>query len=173
MQMAVQLLIIIQGEIMAQTGKTAPRKLWVLFILFLALALTACASAERAEEKTMQSLNASVEAFNSAFRWEDYSSAAAFVPADKKDLFWAEVDRFKGKIRLIEYQVREVHHAENGNRATAVVYFQYWRPESPTVQTATFTQKWYFPETGKTAKERLWKVSDSGFSAISSRNAGF
>ena len=159
---------------MARNGKITPRKVWIIFILFLALVPASCASTgTHDEKKLLELLKASIETYTSAFRWEDYDAAAAFVPADRKEQFWAEVDRFKGKIRLIDFQVREVKRAENGNRATAVVYFQYWRPESPTVQTATFTQKWYFPETGKTAKERLWKVSDSGFSAISSRNAGF
>ena len=80
----------------------------------------------------MEALKASIEAYNSDFRWEDYTAAAAFVPADKKEQFWTEVDRFKGKIRITDYQVREVTQEEKGHRGTAIIYLQYWRVASPT-----------------------------------------
>jgi hypothetical protein len=159
--MALQLLII-HGEIMAQTGKIAPRKLWIVFILFLALLPASCASTGgRDEKKSMDALKASVEAFNSAFRWEDYPEAAAFVPADKKEQFWAEVDRFKGKVRIVDFQVREVTPEEKGHRGTAIIHFQYWRLASPTVLTLTISQKWFFID-----KEKGWKVAESGFGPL-------
>ena len=153
---------------MAQTGKITPRKLWILFVLLLALVPASCASTgTHDEKKLMEALKASVEAFNSAIRWEDYAAAAAFVPADKKELFWTEVDRFKGKIRIIDYQIREVTPEEKGHRATAIIYFQYWRVASPTVQTVTISQKWFYMR-----KEKVWKVADNGFGAITRANAG-
>ena len=50
--MASQLLIV-YGEIMALSGKTAPRKLWIVFILFLALLPISCASTGAHDEKKL------------------------------------------------------------------------------------------------------------------------
>jgi len=153
---------------MTQTGKTGPRKLRLPFVLFLALIVASCASTGGEGKKLEDSLKLSVDAFNSAFRWEDYKEAGAFVPPDKKEQFWAEVDKFKGKIRIIEYNLREVELKDKSRSANAILYFQFWRLESPTVHTVTFTQKWYFVE-----KDRLWKVSDSGFGAITKTDVRF
>ncbi|MGA2401399.1 MAG: hypothetical protein ABSG91_06805 [Syntrophobacteraceae bacterium] len=153
---------------MAQTGKTSPRKLWVPFILLLALVPASCASTGGSEKKSLESLKASVDAFNSTLRWEDYTSAAAFVPADKKEQFWAYADRFKGKIHIIDYQVREVAHMEKSRSATAIVFFQYWRTDSPTVRTVNISQKWYYDE-----KDKVWKVYNSGFGVIAKSEAAF
>ena len=154
---------------MAQTGKITPRKLWIVFILFLALVLSSCASSgTHDEKKLMEALRASVEAYNTAFRWEDYSTAAELVPAGKKEQFWTEVDRFKGKIRFIDYQIREVTPEEKGHKGTAIIYLQYWRLASPTVLTLTISQKWFFIE-----KEKAWKVSDDGFGAMTKAHAGY
>ncbi len=163
-------LFIIHGEIMVQTGKVTPRKLWIVFILFLALVPVSCASTgEHNEKKLLEALNASIEAYNTNFRWEDYTAASVFVPADKKEQFWTEVDRFKGKIRIVDYLVREVTQAEKGHRGTAIIYLQYWRVSSPTLVTLTISQKWFFTE-----KDKSWKVADSGFGAITTRaNAGY
>ena len=167
--MALQLLII-HGEIMAQSGKIAPRKLRIVFILFLTLLPASCASTGgvRDEKKLMEALKASVEAYNSAIRWEDYTEAAAFVPADKKEQFWAETDRFKGKVRIVDFQVREVTPGEKGHKGTAIIYFQYWRLASPTVQTLTISQKWFFID-----KEKAWKVAESGFGRLTRARAEY
>ncbi len=146
---------------MTQTLKSAWSKLKVPIIVLLALVLAACASTGSSEKTKSETLTASVEAFNGAFKWEDYAAAATFASRGKKEEFWAEVDRFKGKIRIVEYTVRELEHEEKSCSATAVLYFQYWRTDSPTVQTVTFNQKWYYIE-----KDKQWKVLDSGFGAL-------
>jgi hypothetical protein len=166
--MALQLLII-HGEIMAQTGKIAPRKLWIVFVLFLALLPASCASTGvHDEKKLLEALKASVEAFNTAVRWEDYTEAAAFVTADKKEQFWAETDKFKGKVRIVDFQVREVNPEEKGHRGTAIIRFQYWRLASPTVLTLTISQKWFFID-----KEKAWKVAESGFGPLTRARAEY
>jgi hypothetical protein len=154
---------------MTQTGNTATRKPWLRLILFLALIVASCASTGGGQEKKLEdSLKLSVEAFNSSFRWEDYKEASAFVPPDKKEQFWAEVDKFKGKIRIVEYNIREVELRDKSSSASTLLQFQFWRLESPTLQTVTFTQKWYYTE-----KDKLWKVSHSGFGAITKSSVGF
>jgi hypothetical protein len=162
---------------MTQMAKTGPGKLWLSFILFLALLAASCASTGGGgdEKKLGESLKLSVEAFNSAFRWEEYKEAAAFVPSGKKEQFWAEVDGFKGKIRIVEYTLRDVDLKDKNCSASVIMYFQFWRLEQPTLQTVTFTQKWYFVQKDKQGKagDSGWKVSDSGFGAMLKARARF
>ena len=112
-----------------------------------------------------KNLKGSVKAFNEAFRSEDYAQASVFVSPDKKEKFWSEVDRFQGKIRLAEYELRDVQLDEKKSHAAAILSFQYWRPESPSVKTVSFTQKWQYSE-----KDKAWRVSDSGFEAFPSNS---
>jgi hypothetical protein len=153
---------------MTQTAKVGPRRLRLPFILFLTLIIASCASTGGQDKKLEDSLKLSVDAFNSAFKWEEYTEAAAFVPTGKKEHFWAEADRFKGKIRITDYNLREVEHKDKSTSANPILYFQFWRLESPTLQSVTFTQKWSFDQ-----KDKHWKVIDSGFGAITKIRAGF
>jgi hypothetical protein len=159
----------IHGEIMIQPRKASKIKLQIPVILLLALVLAACASLENDDKKMPETLKASVETFNSDVKWEDYSAALAFVPADKKEQFWAVMDRLKGKIRIIEFQIREVdnpdkkqdkkeHKQSSGN---ATLTCQYWRTDSPILQTVCICQKWYYIE-----KEKIWKVQESGLGVL-------
>jgi len=112
-----------------------------------------------------KNLKGSLKAFNEAFRSEDYSQASVFVSPDKKEKFWSEADRFKGKIRMAEYELRDMQLDEKKNHATAILNFQYWRTESPILKTVSFTQKWQYSE-----KDKTWRVSDSGFEAFPSNS---
>ncbi len=154
---------------MTEFKEIASEKLKLGLIIFLSVTLASCASiGGREENKKARLLNESVDAFNSSFRWEDYKEASSFVSPNKKELFWTEVDKFKGKIRLSDYQIREVNYEKGCPSATAIVYFQYWRPDDPTLQTVTFSQTWYYSE-----KQEMWKVGDSGFGAILKNRVGF
>ncbi|MHC1730056.1 MAG: hypothetical protein AB9866_29345 [Syntrophobacteraceae bacterium] len=139
-----------------------------VLILLMAFILASCASfGSGSPEKKEKELNASVEAFNSAFRWEDYKGASRFVDIAKKELFWEEVDKFKGKIRLLDFQIREVDQNEKATLGTAILYIQFYRTDAPTLQSATFTQRWYFSE-----KDKGWKLAQSGYSAITKERPG-
>ncbi len=152
---------------MKKTQKTALGILVVPIVLSLALLLTACAgmSQERKDKRQSESLKSSIDAFNGAFRWEDYPTAMAFVPAVKKEAFWAAVDRFKGKIHIVDYQIRGIAHVEGTCSASATLYFQFWRTDSPILQTRTFTQEWYYIANEKD-RDRGWKVQSSGYGAL-------
>ena len=163
---------------MAQSGKIAPRKLWIVFILFLTLLPASCASTggARDEKKLMEALKASVEAYNSAIRWEDYTEAAAFVPADKKEQFWAETDRFKGKVRIVDFQVREVTPGEKGHKGTAIIYFQYWRLASPTVLDPHDLPKMVLYRQRKGlegGRERVWPTYQGACGILANSKASF
>ncbi|MHC1726241.1 MAG: hypothetical protein AB9866_09575 [Syntrophobacteraceae bacterium] len=90
-----------------------------------------------ATEDYDKNLKDSVEAFNGAFRFENYRQASVFVSPDKKEEFWTEVDRFQGKIRITEYELRDMQLDEKKHFATAILYSQYWRPESPILKTVS------------------------------------
>jgi hypothetical protein len=153
---------------MKRTLQSDPKKPMSLLILLLALVVASCASSESREKKQEEVLRASVDTFNSAFKWEDYIQAAVFVAPDKKQLFWEQADKFKGKIRLTDYELREVELKDKGATATAILHFQYWRLDSPTLRSITLTQKWYY-----TSKDKQWRVSESGYSAITRGQKSF
>lgn len=153
---------------MPECKKTVHTVIAAVFCLVLAAAAVSCTSLGiTKDEKGTEVLTASVEAFNHSFRWEDYNTAAAFVPSGKKELFWKEVDIFKGKIRIIDFQIRGLDHLEDSTTATAILHFQYYRPESPTLETATFSQKWFFSE-----KEKAWQIGHCGYQAMSKQPTG-
>jgi len=153
---------------MDSNGKFEAQKLCLCLILTISLMLASCASTGGPDKKQAQSLAASVDLFNSSFRWEDYKAAASFVPVDRREAFWSEVDKFKDKIRLTEYEIREVEFLGKGPQASAIVRFQFWRLESPLLENASFTQKWLYNE-----KDKHWRVIDSGFGAITKSPVGF
>jgi hypothetical protein len=127
--------------------------------------LVVAAASSASTEDHDKNLKGSVEAFNEAFRFEDYVKASVFVNPDKKEKFWSEADRFRGKIRIAEYELRDMQLDEKKNHATAILYLQYWQPESPSLKTVSFTQKWQYSE-----KDKTWRVSDSGFEAFPSNS---
>jgi hypothetical protein len=145
-------------------------KLFKAACLFLIAGLVASCGAFSSgskQEKKKESLAVSVEAFNTAFRWEDYKSASVWINPEQKELFWAEVDRFKRKIHLVEFQIRDIDFDEKKPMSTAFVYFQYYRNDAPTLVTVTFPQKWYFSE-----MEKCWRLSQSGYQAITKEGQG-
>lgn len=125
-------------------------------------AVASAAYAESTEDADKNFKN-SVRVFNEAFKFEDYVQASALVSPGKKEEFWSEADRFKGKIRLTEYELREIQFDEKKLHATVILHFQYWRTESPTLKGASLSQKWQYSE-----KDKTWNVSNSGFEAIPS-----
>ena len=131
----------------------------------VATAAASAAADSASGENKDNGLKGSVKAFNEAFRIEDYAQATVFVSPDKKEKFWSEADRFQGKIRIAEYELRDMQLDEKKNHATAILNVQFWRPESPILKTISFTQKWQYSE-----KDKTWKVSDSGFEAFPSNS---
>ena len=138
--------------------------IWAGQAAYQATVLTvAAASSASTEDK--DKFKDSVRAFIEAFRFEDYAQASVFVSPECKEKFWSEVDRFQGKIRITEYELRDMQLGEKKNHATVILYFQYWRIESPFLKTVSLTQKWQYSE-----KDKKWRVSDSGFEAFPSNN---
>ena len=146
---------------MKKIGKAGSKIITLPLMLFIALIVASCASTGGQEKEDEASLRQSVEGFYDAFREEDYTAAVAFIPPNKKEQFWAEADRFKGKIRLSDLELREVQLKGKGGQALAILHTQFWRTESPVLRSVTFTQKWHHSQ-----KEKVWRLDDSGFAAI-------
>ncbi len=127
--------------------------------------LTAAVASSALTQEDHKKLKDSVEAFNQAFRFQDYKQASAFVSLDKKENFWSEADRFNGKIRMTEYEIRDIQVDEKTNQASVIMSIQYWRMASPILQTISFKQKWQYFE-----KDKSWKVNNIGFEAITSNS---
>jgi hypothetical protein len=167
------------GEIMEKDEKARSLNLTLFAMLLFLLSSVSCTPlligqaayqgvgivAVAASMEDSDKLKDSVKAFNEAFRFEDYEKASVFVSPDKKEKFWSEVDGFNGKIRIAEYELRDMQPDEKKNHATAIVHFQYWRTESLILNTVSITQKWQCSE-----KDKAWRVSDSGFAAFFSNS---
>ncbi len=153
---------------MANQKKTVHGTFAIALILFLSLFVVSCGGMGNSDEKKEKGLKESVDAFNFAFRWEEYNEAAAFLPTSRKADFWALVDTFKGNLRIVDFEVREVEYHKGSMRGTAIVSYQYYLSASPLLQKATVTQQWYYTESDKT-----WKVESSGFEAIAKTDVGF
>ena len=127
--------------------------------------LVAVAASSASTEDHDKNLKTSVNAFNEAFKFEDYAQASIFVSPDQKENFWAEADRFKGKIRIAECELRDMQFDEKKSHATAILFFEYWRTESPILETVSLKQEWQYSE-----KDKKWRVSDRGFEAFPSNS---
>lgn len=134
----------------------------IILSLLLALTTVSCAGlGGDSDKKKAENFKAAVDAFNTSFRWEDFKTASAFIVPEKKEKYWTAVDLFKGKIRLFDFQIRETYLDEQNLTGTAIIYFQYYRTDAPNLKTVNFTQKWAYSE-----KDKLWKVTKSGFQAF-------
>ena len=153
---------------MAEKKKTIHGTFAFVSIFFLSLLVVSCGSTGGGQEKMEKGLKESVDAFNFDLRWEEYTAAAAFLPTNRKADFWCLVDTFKGNLRIVDYEIREVELRKGSLRGTAVISYQYYLSASPTLEKATLTQKWYYTEQDKT-----WKVERSGFDAIAKTDVGF
>ncbi|MEM5789446.1 MAG: hypothetical protein AAGU11_19205 [Syntrophobacteraceae bacterium] len=146
---------------MYMCNKAASKALFFACCLLASAVLASCGSMNKGEKKK-ENLLMTVEAFNSAFKWEDYNAAGMFIAPGKKEQFWKEVDLFKGKIRITDVQIRDVDYIDNSPSGTVILWVQYFRTSLPTLQTVTFRQRWYFLE-----EEKHWQLVESGFQAIS------
>jgi hypothetical protein len=152
---------------MIRIRKASLIKLEMPVVLLLTLILAACASMDGTDKKSYETLQSAVEAFNGAVKWEEYSTAAAFLPVGQKEQFWAIADRLKGKVRIVEFQVRELEQVDKKLSGVVTLSCQYWRTDMPTLQTVCLCQKWYYIE-----KEKTWKVQENGLGTLVRKATG-
>ena len=125
-----------------------------------ALIVGAAASSASARDQN-EDLKLSIDGFNEALQFKDYSQALAFIVPDKRNTFWPMADRLKQKIDIAKYEVRDLELDKEKHNATVSLHVEYWRPECPIVKGVSLTQKWQY-----SAKDKKWEVSDTGFEAF-------
>lgn len=135
---------------------------------FLLLALTlvftiSCASVGGGRTNEAH-LVAAVDAFNTSFRWQDFKAAAEWVAPPMQAEFWTQVDRSNLRLRILDYQVRNVTRHQNGLAADVALSVRYYFTDSPNLQTTVIHQEWHYLE-----KEKRWEVGQTGYQALLSR----
>ncbi|MDR3566659.1 MAG: hypothetical protein P4L43_01380 [Syntrophobacteraceae bacterium] len=141
-----------------RTGRLRPAVL-LLFALFTVSCATG--GGAREELKVKKLLKEEVNQFNSDIRWQDYEHAQVFVPKGRMAQYWSETDRMKRNVRLTDFELRNMEFSEDRRSASVALHYQYWSPESPILRSVTISQTWSYDELRK-----VWKVEDTGFSAI-------
>lgn len=108
-----------------------------------------------------EALKKAVKGFNEDFRFEDYTGALAFVLHDQRKTFWSEADRFKGRILIASFELRDLKLDKKKKHASVFLHLEYWRPESPSLKKVSIEQKWQYSK-----KDKKWELGESGFAAI-------
>ena len=125
----------------------------VLLIIFPAFACSTLSGSQASQD----SLTSAVEAFNTALRWGEYKLAAALVTADEQERFWSFSDLVEGRIRITNYEVRQVVWDSASGTIPVFVKFQYFFMHDPHLQTRTIRQQWRYSEQAKG-----WQAAESG-----------
>lgn len=100
-----------------------------------------------------QALLTAADRFSTGLRWEDYRSAAKYIPPTGKDAFWEQTERLQGRVRIMEFQVVDVGITGNGNSGNVVVRYRFFHKRNPQLQTTTLNQQWQFFD-----RDRGWQV---------------
>jgi hypothetical protein len=112
----------------------------VLLALLVLGAATACMHYPSAAQK----LQKSVMTYNHCIRWQQWKSAAQFIPAAKRDDFLAQKEAQQATFRVTEMEIRDVDHNDAAEPPTAkvVVDFTWHRYPSLTMQHTRVRQTW-------------------------------
>lgn len=122
---------------------------WKCSILIVVLLLLAGCSRSQKQTRGEGGLMSAVESFNSLLRWEEYRLASAWIPQADKELFWGIADLFEGRLRIMDYQVRDVSVANNGTSGSVILSFRFYFTNNPNLLSRTIHQKWVFSEEKK------------------------
>jgi hypothetical protein len=128
----------------------------VCLVLFFIIPSFAC-STLTGREANKDNFTSAVEAFNTALRWGDYKLAAAFVAADEQELFWRYSDLMEGRIRITNYDIRQLVWDGTDGPIPVFVKYQYFFMHDPHLQNRTIRQQWLYSEQAKG-----WQVTQSG-----------
>ncbi len=111
-----------------------------------------CASMTKGD-RANEGLAAAAGQFNNALRWNDAQGAAAWIPQALRGDYWTQMDAMQKKIRLMEYEIRDIVNDEATGSGTVIVHCKYYKMDNPTVKDVMLRQTWLFDE-----KAKSWKV---------------
>ena len=90
--------------------------------------------------------------------------ASAFVPPDLQEQFWQLADIMEKRMRLTDYDIRNVSMAKNGDSFPVIIRFHYYVTNDPHLQTKTVRQQWFFSQ-----ETENWMITQSGLEALVGR----
>jgi hypothetical protein len=128
---------------------------------FVLSSSVACAVFGGGVKQDEEGLQKSVEAFNAAVRWNDFKGATAFLPIPARERFWNLVDQMEAKVRIMEFEIREVMQDKLLPTGTVFIRFRYYRTNDPHVLMKTVQQKWRYEE-----KDKTWLVVEHNLNSL-------
>lgn len=126
------------------------RALWITLLLMYGTA--GCGSLGESPKESKE-FSQAIDQFHAAVRWEAYDRALPFVSPPLVDDFYDLTDILQGKVRIMEYEVRNLSFDQKGETATATVFFRFYHQDSPQLQTRTIREKWAYA-----GKEKIWQI---------------
>jgi hypothetical protein len=127
---------------------------WKCCAAFIVLLLLTGCSASKKPQKGREGLLAAVESFNSLLRWEDYRLASSWIPQNDKEMYWGIADLFQGRLRIMEYQIRDISVAPDGASGSVFLSFRFYFTNDPNLLSRTIHQKWVFSD-----EKQSWVVT--------------
>jgi hypothetical protein len=114
--------------------------------LFLALALSACATTSK--KSNLEALKPTVESFHQLIRWRDYRAATKLIVPERREAFQRARIELKDDrdLTITDYEIEGVELSEDGQRATVQSRIQWMRLPSASEQTALVTSEFVFRE---------------------------
>jgi len=123
-----------------------------VLLCFLTGILCSCSmlSSQKGNE---QALRVAADRFNTSLRWEDYKAAATRTAPSRREDFWNQVERLRGQVRIMDYEVMDVSLNDTDRSVTVTLRYRFFHKRNPQLQTTTVRQKWEFSE-----REHVWQV---------------
>jgi hypothetical protein len=112
-----------------------------IFILLLAMVMSACAS----NQHGLDLLDKSMFAYERALRWQNYDVVIAVHRNAQQKLTPAQREQLK-KYRVTAYEQVFSQVGNDGKTATQVVEINYYREADMTIKKMTLNNKWEYDE---------------------------
>lgn len=145
-----------------KSRRDAFKAVGIMILVLTALTTASCGGMFMSKaEKQHELFITSIDAYNSAFRWQDYKQASGYIDPAIQAEFWKEADTFLKNVRIMDYEIRSVQIDSSGVRGTVVLSFRYYLTREPSLKTQLVTQTWQYLE-----KQKSWQVTRSGYEAI-------
>ncbi len=126
---------------MDKTHRLTP-SLQLLAGLSILIVFSSCGGYTSPGEK----LQRAVFRYNNAVRWSNYAVAGEYIPPEERAEYLADRRDASNELRILEFNIDEVRHANLASKAEVLVTFRWVQPASNIVNNSTFTQHWHYGE---------------------------
>lgn len=127
--------------------------LWLVGACCLVLAIGASCGSMGKSYNNAKGFNLAVDQFHNAMRWEAYDTALMFVSPPLVEDFWRLADMLQGKIRIMEYEVRQPLYDPRNGSGSVTVHIKLYHQDGPRLQTRTVREKWVY-----LGNEDMWQI---------------